>query len=155
MRLWPLSPAGGERSRILIEDQTPRPGGDNPPDVDPGGKQILVGSRYDPRVFLVPLAGGEPRLMPGFTRGQGWVQGLAFSPDGRLAVAAGSTPIFLRIWDLESGEVRTLDTRVPDDETCNLGKDWEGLVYNPKFLADGRLRRRRRDAVMGPRTRYE
>ncbi len=40
--------------------------------------------------------------MPGFAQGEGWVNPLAFSPDGRLAVAAGNRPPLLRIWDLES-----------------------------------------------------
>jgi WD40 repeat protein len=55
-------------------------------------------------------------------------------------VAASKThPSEVRLWDLESGEVRTLDTRVPEDETCGSGKEWEGGVDDLEFIADGRL----------------
>jgi WD40 repeat protein len=63
---------------------------------------------------------------------------LAFSPDGRLAVAAGWKPSLLRIWNIESGELRALDTRAPG-ENCDWGKDWEGSIVSMEFLADGRL----------------
>jgi WD40 repeat protein len=67
------------------------------------------------------------------------VLGAALSPDGRLVAAAKTHPSQVRIWDLDSGEVRALDTRVPEDETCGSGKEWEGGVEDLEFLADGRL----------------
>jgi WD40 repeat protein len=106
--------------------------------VDPMGRYVLVSSRFDARVWLVPLEGGEPRRMPGFTQGEGWVFSPSFSPDGRLAVAAGFFPSLLRIWDLESGELRMLDTRAPGEERCFQEK-FEGASYNLEFLTDGRL----------------
>jgi hypothetical protein len=71
-------------------------------DVDRSGTHALVASRLDPSVFVVPLDGGEPRRMPGFTQGESSVNPVAFSPDDRFAVAAGNWPAMLRIWDLES-----------------------------------------------------
>jgi WD40 repeat protein len=136
VRLWPLSSQGGERSRVLLEDRTARFGFTI--EVDPSGRYALVGSRFDPRVFLVPLQGGEPQPMPGFTPGQGWVAPLAFSPDGRLAVAAGDRPALLRIWDLESGELRTLDVRV-HGSGCTYGDGQEGRIWGIDFLPGGSL----------------
>ena len=109
VRLWPLSPAAGETYRTLMEDGN----GDlsSTPAVDPLGRYVLVNSYGYPRVFLISLTGGETKQMPGFTRGEGWVFAMAFSPDGRLAFAAGDRPAILRIWDLETAEVRKLDLR--------------------------------------------
>ncbi len=135
VRLWPLSFRDNERRRILMEDKSALLGFNL--GVDPSGRRVLVGSRFDPRVFLVPLDGSPSREMPGFTRGQGWVHPLAFSLDGRLAAAAGMGPAILRVWDLETEEVRELDLRVTEE--CEWGEDWEGFVGGVEFLADGRL----------------
>ncbi len=134
VRLWPLSFQGGERGRVLM-----RVGGPVGVSmgVDPLGRYVLVNAYYGPRVFLVPLEGGEPRLMPGFTQGEGWVFSPAFSPDGRLAVAAGFFPPLLRVWDIESGEVRKLDMRVPGEEGC-LPENYRGSVWG-QFLSNGSL----------------
>ena len=75
--------------------------------------------------------------MPGFKDGEGWVVSPAFSPDGRFAVAAGFFPSTLRIWNLESGEVRMLDTLVPGEEGC-WQERFRGALLS-EFLADGRL----------------
>jgi WD40 repeat protein/DNA-binding winged helix-turn-helix (wHTH) protein len=135
VRLWPLSSQNGARSSVLMEG-----GGLLGPSigVDPLGRYVLVGDRFRPRVFLVPLEGGEPRQMPGLTQGEGWVGSPAFSPDGRLAVATGLFPSVLRIWDLDSNEVRMLDTHVPGEEGCNPEK-YRGALLSGEFLADGRL----------------
>ena len=135
-RFWPLSSSGDDRSRVLMEDDSARLGYNVA--VAPDGKHVLVGSRWEPAVFLLPLQGGEPRRMSGFTQGDGWVNPAAFSSDGRLAAAAGNRPSVLRIWDLESGEVRMLDLRELDPE-CSWGEDLDGFVRDLKFLPDGRL----------------
>jgi WD40 repeat protein len=109
------------------------------PTLDPSGRFALAGSQYAPAVLAVPLRGGDPRQMPGFEKGEGWVLAAALSPGGRFVAAAKTHPSEVRIWDLDSGEVRTLDTRVPADETCGSGKEWEGGVDDLEFLADGRL----------------
>jgi WD40 repeat protein len=76
--------------------------------------------------------------MPGFTEGEGWAMSPAFSPDGRFALAVGKLPSLLRIWDMESGQVRTLDTRVPGEEGC-MPEQFRGAVGEAQVLADGRL----------------
>ncbi len=123
-RLWPLSSRGGERGRVLMENIFPIFA------LDPAGKYVLVGAD-GPRVFLVPLQGGESRMMPGLTLGQGWVNALAFAPDGRLAVAAKTDPALLRVWNLESGEVRTLEPPARDDP-CGFGENREGEAWDLK-----------------------
>jgi WD40 repeat protein len=134
VRLWPVSSRGGERSRTLMEDETAR----LVPfiDIDPAGRYALVGTQLDTRVWLVPLEGGEPRRMP--TRDVGWQFGRRFSPDGRLAAVAGVRPGVVRIWDLETDEVRVIDTRVPDEEGCTA-EEYAGSVDDLIFLTDRRL----------------
>jgi WD40 repeat protein len=105
--------------------------------IAPFGKRALIGSRWDPRVFLIPLDDGPARLMPGFTLGEGYVHPMAFSKDGRFAAAAGSRPARLRVWNLETNEIRMLDLKVAEE--CSWGSDWEGFVWDMEFLPDGRL----------------
>ena len=75
----------------------------------PDGSFVVAG---DPsgRVVVLPLDGGPYRELRGFTDG---INGVAVGPQARL-VAAGSgltgpAQAFVRVWDLESEEVRTLD----------------------------------------------
>jgi WD40 repeat protein/DNA-binding winged helix-turn-helix (wHTH) protein len=136
VRLWPLSSRGEPGGRILMQDKTAMLSGLM--DVDPSGGHVLVGSQFLPGVFLLPLQGGQRRAMPGFTRGKGWALSVAFSPDGKRAAAAGMYPPILRIWNLESGELRELDLNVPD-ETCASKKDFDGSVLDLEFLAHGRI----------------
>ena len=136
VRFWPLSPRGSERSRTLMEDETARLGWVL--SMDPTGRYVLVLSQFDPSVILVPIHGGEPRRMPGFTAGQGWAQSHDFSPDGRFAVASGRYPNLLRVWDRDSGNVRMLETRVAD-QRCGAEEKDKDSVLDLKFLADGRL----------------
>jgi WD40 repeat protein len=64
VRYWPLSFEGSARARILMEDSTATLGENIA--VDPVGRFVLVRSKYDARVFLVPLGSGGPRRMPDF-----------------------------------------------------------------------------------------
>jgi WD40 repeat protein len=70
----------------------------------PDGKQILLGT-HDKGVQLLSLDGGPPRTLPGVTQ---VVFGVAFSPDGRFAAAAGNTEKIsssvIRVWELSSHE---------------------------------------------------
>ena len=136
VRVWPLSYREGEKTRKVMEDNTAKVGFYL--DVDPAGKYALVESRFEPRVFLVPLDGSGPRQMPGLTRGDGTLGPAVFSPDGRLVVSAGYLPSLLRIWNLESGDVRVFRTQVPGDQCGTEGK-WRDSVVGLAFLADGRL----------------
>jgi WD40 repeat protein/DNA-binding winged helix-turn-helix (wHTH) protein len=126
VRLWPLTPEAGERSRILMEDRTLRFGGHL--GMDPTGKNLLALDRFERRVVLVPLNGGKPRLLhalePGLT-GLVPMQGATFSSDGRLAAVADAYARRIRIWDVDSGkELRTLDIG-KGGEACGGETLWE------------------------------
>jgi WD40 repeat protein/DNA-binding winged helix-turn-helix (wHTH) protein len=142
VRLWPLGSASNQRSQILMNARPERPGDETALlglnlSIAPSGKRALVGSRWDPRVFLVPLDGGPARLMPGFTLGEGFVHPFAFSRDNRFAAAAGSRPPILRLWNLETNETKMLDLKAAEE--CSWGSEWEGFVWGMEFLGDGRL----------------
>src|SRR5262249_39961590 len=47
---------------------------------------------------------GHPAGRGGVARGQGVVDGVAFTPDGRRALSIGFDDHFLRVWDLGKGE---------------------------------------------------
>jgi WD40 repeat protein/predicted Ser/Thr protein kinase len=129
VRLWPLSPRGDEKHRVLMS--TMSLGLDL--DVDPAGRYALVAAGG--RVFVAPLQSGEPREMPGFGN---WVNSLAFSVDGRLAAAAFIRPeALIRVWDLDSGAIRVLDPRL-GHEDCDWEGGWE-TIRDVEFLPDGRL----------------
>lgn len=74
--------------------------------VSPDGRQALSGS-FDRKTILWDLATGEQ--LRSFEQ-DGWVFDLAFSPDGRLGLAAVDTddaefPVApMYVWDLETGE---------------------------------------------------
>lgn len=139
VRLWPLSPASGERSRILMEDETARLGVRL--SVDPTGKNVLAVDRMDSRTFLVPLEGGEPRSLPvppGLRGGPGQETGHAFSPDGHLVAIGRTSPAHIQLVDLRSGRARTLDTRV-GEEDCGFGENYVGAVWELEFTREGRL----------------
>jgi WD40 repeat protein len=134
VRLWPLSAAAGERSQILIEVEDDL-GVDL--SVDPQGRNALAMSRFAARAFLVPLSGGEPRVI-GTPGGAKDAHGPAFSPDGRFLALCGHAPAFIQILDLQSGETRILDPRVGDGN-CGMGEEMAGGVTDVEFTRDGRL----------------
>jgi WD40 repeat protein len=133
LRLWPLSPGAGDAPRILMEGEAAEE--DLMHAVDPVGRYVLVSSANNPRVLLVPLAGGKPRQMPGYEHEKDWLNAFAFSPDGRLAAAGGRRAV-IRVWDLETGELRLIDLR-QDREHC-----WGEAVpdaYDLAFLTNREL----------------
>jgi WD40 repeat protein/DNA-binding winged helix-turn-helix (wHTH) protein len=110
VRLWPLSRAAGLTQRILMKDEAGTRLGRGV-EIDPAGKWALVSARFGARVLVVPLEGGDPRRMPGMEDGRDWVNAVALSPNGRLVAAAGLRPPVVRVWDLETGELRLIDLR--------------------------------------------
>jgi len=123
VRLWPLEGDPPPPGRIL-EDA---PSGPMGLATSPDGKRILVGSLGG--AWILSPDGDPPRDLAGFP---GRVWGVAFSPDGRLAAAAGGqlnpTERVIPVWDVASGEeVRVLE----------VGE--QPLPYNLQFAADGHL----------------
>ena len=105
VRVWPLRGSSGERSRILHRTEGLL-GGHNRIALAPDGSFLATGSQ-DGRVVVLPLDGGPVRELSesgGFTDR---IHAVAVGPRARLVAAA--SPGLVRIWDLESGEVRILD----------------------------------------------
>ncbi len=131
VRVWSLE--GDRTSQIVLES------GDllyPYIDIDPSGQKILV-SGHRGRVFLVPLEGGSPRLLEGFSSAT-VVGPVAFGPSGRFAAAAAAAmggpkeEKVIRVWDLESREFRESRVLGPVEGD---GKGFGAL----HFLPDGRL----------------
>lgn len=75
-------------------------------------------------VKLVQLATGKERLT--FSNHTGYVQSVAFTPDGQLAVSASNDQTVL-VWDTATGNVRT------------TFKGHGSAVYGASLVADGKL----------------
>jgi DNA-binding winged helix-turn-helix (wHTH) protein/WD40 repeat protein len=106
VRLWPVP--GDERARfvdlMLPREISPRFG----LTIDPRGEDVLSVGAGD-GIFVLSIDGAEPRRLGGLA---GIVEEGAFSPSGRLVAAADNfvpTQATLRVWDLETGEVRAFD----------------------------------------------
>jgi WD40 repeat protein len=135
LRLWPLSLAVAPGRRVLIREGTLLPY----MAIDPDGRNILVVSAAPGRALLVPLDGGPPRELQRFS--SAWLNMPAISRDGRFG-AAGSRMRpegnLIELWDLRSGEVRTLDPRSKGEE-CGQEPLLRSAVFDVEFTSDGRL----------------
>jgi len=106
IRVWPLDSASPARHGVAYEGKIiwkVR--------ASPDGESILA-SRTQADFMVVPVSGGKERPLPGFDHGP--KPALAFGPRGRLAAVGGgwadnATDARIRIWDLDSGDVRVLD----------------------------------------------
>ncbi len=81
VRVWPLE--NGKRGRVLLRERLVLPF----IDIDPSGRWVLVGGSPKGRVFLVPIEGGAPKELPGFSSDTR-AQPVVFGQGGRLAAAA-------------------------------------------------------------------
>jgi WD40 repeat protein len=130
LRVWNVD--DGRPNRVLLRDEDlvfPMI------DIDPSGKNILVSANRG-KVFLVPLEGGSPRRLEGFSADSS-VGPVVLSADGRFAAAAPwQSPKenkVIRVWDLESGDPRILGP------VEGAGDGEEGIYSSLHFLPDGRL----------------
>ncbi len=135
IRLWPLSPGVGERSRVLMRD--PRLlGGDFR--FHPDGKSVIGTFKYGGQAFVLPLDGKPPRFLKGF----GWVYFVAVDREGRRVAAplhdVERQIVAIRVWDLETGRFRDLDPRVKGEDCLDGGFHMNYLTHLD-FLPDGRL----------------
>jgi WD40 repeat protein/uncharacterized protein YukE len=108
VRLWPLDSSSGQRSRILYQAKGSF---DIPVELAmaPDGTFLAFGT-FNGSVWVLPLDGGPSRELTGFTD---VIRPMAVGPHARL-VAAGAgeydrEEAIVRVWDLESGEIRILD----------------------------------------------
>ncbi|MGH9335625.1 MAG: WD40 repeat domain-containing protein, partial [Vicinamibacteria bacterium] len=131
LRAWPIRGDGAERNRVLLRI----PMLQSVLDVDSTGKHAVV-SGTKGRVVVVPLAGGPARELFGFSD-RVLIGAVRFSPDG-MRVAAGpnmgpAEEKVIRIWELDSDEVRVLGP-VPDAGEGTVGGFWDF-----EFLDDDRI----------------
>jgi len=116
IRLWPLEDSARQEPRILHRFDS-WPLGMR---VSPDGRHLAVGT-FGGTVFVVPVAGGPPKELTGFSS---LIWATAFDPTGRRVVAAGGAvpaDAVIRVWDLQSGDIQVLD---PGDE-----KEFVGLEF--------------------------
>ncbi|MGE5177567.1 MAG: protein kinase domain-containing protein [Bacteroidota bacterium] len=91
--------------------------------VDPLGRFVVAGTRDD-GVYLVSLANGEARRLPGSQRGRA-LNTVAVSLDGRWvagAVSDSDGKFAIQVWDLNAGTSRTLE----DSRDCEEATFAEG-----------------------------
>ncbi|MGB5878902.1 MAG: WD40 repeat domain-containing protein, partial [Thermoanaerobaculia bacterium] len=121
-RLWPLSAAAGDRSRVLFrskEEWITRLV------VDRAGRQILASSPGG-SVWFIPLDETAPRKLRGFDAA---AQVLATGTHYAAAIGKHGGTRVLRVWDLETGEFQDLETGskirelrfTPDDHMISAG----------------------------------
>jgi serine/threonine protein kinase/WD40 repeat protein len=108
VRVWPLVGGVAERSRVLHETEGPFTWF-RALTMASDGSFVALGNNSG-QVLVLPLDGGPPRELSGFTD---VVENVAVGPEGRL-VAAGAgrfnrAEALVRVWDLETGGVRILD----------------------------------------------
>jgi WD40 repeat protein len=119
VRVWPVDGASGERSRGLHPFEGTSEGTWWLA-MAPDGSFVVAGSDNG-QVVVIPLDGGPVRRLAGGLDA-GTIRVLAVGPNSRL-VAAGSKNL-VRLWDLESEEVRILDAG--DGERVRLVEFTEG-----------------------------
>ena len=117
-RIWPLSAAAGDGSRVLFDSGGLFVRGLS---IGPGGKQVLT--TEPSTAWLLSVDGEERRRLGDLEGGE-----IALGPRGRLAASGSGTPgVGIRVLDLETGDIRTLDA----------GEDRQ--VFYVRFTPDGRL----------------
>jgi len=126
VRLWPLP---GSEQPQFVDLMLPRASGVRQRlAVDPRGEHV-VSIGYGANIFVLSLDGAVPRQLEGFPANDLVEQG-AFSPSGRLVAAASlisDTQATLRVWDLQSGEVRVFDQ--PEDPEAYEGYYVQDLSF--------------------------
>ncbi len=122
-RLWPVPGAGSpEIPDLRVPTQV------NGIEVDVDYEHVLT-KWYGNNIFLIPLSGDEPRRLEGFAAND--LVNAVFSPSGRQVVGATAftdgQPT-LRVWDLQTDEVRVFDQ--PKDPEAAIGTGYvQGLAF--------------------------
>jgi WD40 repeat protein len=117
LRLWPLPGSGRRDVRTL---DLPNPVGATALAFDPESRYLFAVGAQD-RAWVVPLDGSAPRMLQGFSE-ETLLFAAAVSPSGRFVATAfwyGQGQKTLRVWDVETGELR--DFALPESERAATG----------------------------------
>jgi WD40 repeat protein len=121
VRAWSLGQHDAEPSRVLLRAALGIPG----LAIDPSGQQVAVAGAGG-RMVIVPLAGGEPRELKGFSE-KADLGSAVFAEGGRLVAAAPlASPrdeSLIRVWDLATGAQRTFGPLPGNGEGLSLRGD--------------------------------
>jgi WD40 repeat protein len=129
LRLWPLPGSGSLEIRTLT---LPEKGVRGRLVFDPHGRYLFVVGDKD-LAYVVPLDGSPPSKLEGFDD-ERFLIGAAVSPSGRRVATAfngGQGEPTLRVWDLETDELRVFD--LPEDSSLNK---WLARGVNDLAFAD-------------------
>ena len=132
VRAWPMSPEARGSERVLLRTplQYARMA------VDPSGNRVAV-TAGGGRVLLVPLSGGPPQELEGFSK-LTVVVPVAFSPSGRLVAAASqqgpAADKVVRVWNVVEGGAPRVLGPFPGS-----GDGFKGAFQVLSFLDDDRL----------------
>jgi WD40 repeat protein len=107
------------------EDTPPPPPKPKPEDTPPPAKPKPVDKPPPRPVVRVPLPEGVPGVVRRFPVPVAQINGVAFSPDGRLALAGGEDGI-ARLWDVQTGQL------------VRQCKGHQGAIQSVAFSLDGR-----------------
>jgi WD40 repeat protein len=169
LRHWPLSLEAGENVRELVSAGPGRPyeGAIFLVAVDPGGRSVVAAKYVFGEILVVPLDGSKPS-----------VHQLKLPAEGHVSVGVGSLDAggrFLAVWaphvgtpelngirilDLATGDVRTLDTHATGEGRCEAavmaGNQLAAGLGSPSGSATGASSRTAtRGSGLGPRGRHE
>jgi WD40 repeat protein/DNA-binding winged helix-turn-helix (wHTH) protein len=125
VRLWPLPGNNGNEVRSMkIPDG---PFTMRSLAFDPKGRYLFVVGNRD-QAWILPLDGPAPRKLQGFSEDT-LLDACAVSPSGRrvaTAYAYGSGERSLRVWDMETGELRQFELPATPSDTSEATKTWTG-----------------------------
>ena len=152
LRRWPLSPAAGEDVRELVSAGSGRraEGAIRLAGVDPGGRFAVAARYVFGEILVVPLDGSRPSVHQLRQRGEGQISFGTSSLDASGRFLAAWAPYVgkpelnaIRILDLTTGDVRTLDAHAKGEGGCDAaqlaGSPLAAGHGVPVWLNDGRL----------------
>ena len=138
LRLWPLPGSGVSDVRFL---DLPGPLGPQALAFDPKGRYLFAQGREN-QGWIVPLDGSAPRKLPALSEDT-LPSAAAVSPSGRKVATApcygGRSERILRVWDLETDELRRFDLPETRGDVTDPGAGWEQCVMHLSFADDSTL----------------